>query len=65
MCFEDIYITKCRIVHTRDGTSVVNQLSDVVTALSHLREPLSRNRAQLIRLSIQPDVDGGISLYGL
>jgi hypothetical protein len=41
----------------------VHQLSDIVTALSHLRKPLLRNGPQLSRAIGQPDVNSRISFY--
>jgi hypothetical protein len=64
MTFESVDVRERRIFYTCDRTSIVHQLSDIVTAVSHLRKPLLRNRLQLARASLdQPHVDGRIPLY--
>jgi hypothetical protein len=49
MAFESVDVRKRRIFYTCDRTSIVHQLSDIVTALSHLRKPLLRNRLKINR----------------
>jgi len=62
--FECVDVPKGRILYTCDGTTIVHQLSDIVTAPPHLRKPLLRNRLQLDPAPLdQPYVDRGISFY--
>src|SRR6185436_15921326 len=57
-------VAEWRIFHARHRTSVVNQLTDVVAALPHSHEPYARDGAKRGRLSVQPEVDGRVTLEG-
>jgi hypothetical protein len=61
MTFECVDVPEWRIFYTCDRTTIVQQLSDIVTALPHLHKPLPRNSPKLDRAVGQPKVDSRIS----
>src|SRR5262249_52794905 len=52
-------IAELAVSHARNGTSVMHQLSDILAAVPHPKEPRTRDCAELKRLLVQPDVDAG------
>ncbi len=62
--FEDVDVAERCIFHAGNRTSVMHQLADIVAAAPHLREPLTRNGAELWQLLAQPDVNSRGSFDG-
>src|SRR5687767_7264022 len=58
---EGIYIGECRITDTRGRLVIVQQLSNIVSAVAHDLEPALRDRGQFIRLLAPPGFDRRIS----
>src|SRR5689334_5743753 len=59
---EDIDIGECRVTYTRRRMSVMQQLSNIGSALAHGLEPALRDRPQFTRMATHPDLDSWISL---
>jgi hypothetical protein len=59
---EGIDIRECRITDTRGRVAIVQQLSNIVSAVTDGREPAPRDRSQFTRMLTHPGVDSRISL---
>jgi hypothetical protein len=60
--FEHIDIAKCRIIYARSRMTVMQYLSNVVSARAHDLKPALCDRSQLTGMFVHPDFDRGISL---
>lgn len=54
---EGVDVTEGRIGYARDGTTVANRLSDIITALPHPQKRVPRDRPQLERFIGQPEIE--------
>jgi hypothetical protein len=63
MSFECVDVPKRRIFYTCDRATIVHQVSDIITALPHVRKPLLHDRSQFGRAIGQPDIDSRIAFY--
>ena len=59
---EGIDIGECRITYTRGRMAIVQQLSNIVSAVAHDLKPALRDRPQFTRMLMHPDLDSWISL---
>jgi len=62
MTCEGIDIGECRITDTRGRMAIMQQLSNIVSAVAHGLKPAPRDRPQFTRMLTHPDVDSRISL---
>jgi hypothetical protein len=60
VCLKHIHITEGRIGHARDGTAVMDQLSNIFATLAHSREPPMCDGTSFGYLLRQPGVNGRI-----
>jgi len=60
---EGVDIGECRITDTRVRMAIVQQLSNIVSAIAHDLKPALRNRPQFTGVLTHPDFDSGISLH--
>lgn len=56
-----IHIRKRGIAETRNGTAVVHDLADLVSAIPHHLKPLARDGSQIASALIEPGIDGWIA----
>jgi len=63
MALECVDVPERRIFYTGYGAAIVHQLSDILTAVPHLREPVLGNRAQLDRAIEEPGVDSRVASH--
>ena len=61
---EYVDVAEGRIAQTCNGTAVMQDLPDLVPALSHNLKPLVCDGSQFTSMPIHPRVDGGISFDG-
>jgi hypothetical protein len=59
--FEGIDIGECRISDTRGRMAIMQQLSNIVSAVAHDLKPALRDRSQFTRMLMHPNVDRWIS----
>ena len=60
---EGVYVPEACIADTHSRAPVVHQFSDVLTALPHALEPPARNRTQVLRLPVEPCLNGRVPLH--
>ena len=60
---EGVDIGERRVTDTRRRMAIMQQLSNIVSAVAHDLEPALRDRPQVTRMLTHPDVDGGVALY--
>src|SRR5262245_65303348 len=60
--FEGIDVGERRITYTRGRMAIMQQLSNIASAVAHDRKPALRDRPQFIRVLLHPDLDSGIAL---
>ena len=60
--FEYVDIAKCRIIYARSRMTVMQYLSNVVSAGAHDLKPALCDRSQLIGMFVHPGIDRWISL---
>ena len=59
---EGIDIGECRITYTRGRMAIMQQLSNIVSAVAHDLKPALRDRPQFTRMLMHPDFDRRIAL---
>ena len=57
---EGIDIGKCRIAYSRGRMAIMQQLQNIVAAVTHDIEPAPCDRRQFTRMVAHPDLDGWI-----
>ena len=64
MRLEHVDVGEGAILDAGDGTTVMDQLSNIVATSPHPGEPRPRNRTQIRHPLAEPGVDGGVALRG-
>ena len=60
---ESVDVPEASIADTRSRAPVVHQFSHVVTAFPHALEPRAYHRAQVLRLTVEPGLNGRVPLH--
>ena len=60
--FENVDVPECRVRYTRRRMAIMQQLSHIVSTLTHNLEPMLRDYTQVSRMRLHPSLDGWITL---